>query len=294
MSSARNSLYVGDLKAAAVPHARQLGVRVSQCHGGGVNVVADALERSVLADLVQGLLALFCPDVGGHKVEVLGGKAAAQAGARFSAFWAASMTSVPEPQNGSCTRESRRTRPRSAMAAASVSLMGASVAFCGSRACAGRRRRCRGRFPRCPFAQGKAHLVQCAVLGQGADLVAVHQALDDGLLTMLWQAGTLDSWLDRLEPFDRERRIGGQQVLPRDVVAAVEQLVKRRGLVGSQQQQDALRRAQVQVGGGDNVRPPWNATRPSVTWMFCAPRRLTSKFSVDSVPKNRARPWYKV
>ena len=31
--------------------------------------------------------------------------------------------------------------------------------------------------------------------------------------------------------------------------------------------------------------PPWNATRPSVTWMFWAPRRLTSKFSVDSVPK---------
>ena len=72
-------------------------------------------------------------------------------------------------------------------------------------------------------------------------------------LTMLWQAGTLDSWLARA--LDRERRVGGQQVLPRDVVAAVEQLVKRRGLVGSQQQQDALRRAQVQVGGGDNVRP---------------------------------------
>ena len=67
---------VGNLKAAAIPHARQLGVRVGQCHGGGVNVVADALERGVLADLVQGLLALLCPDVGGHKVEVLGGKAA--------------------------------------------------------------------------------------------------------------------------------------------------------------------------------------------------------------------------
>ena len=47
----------------------------------------------------------------------------------FIAFWAASMTSVPLPQKGSATSVSRRTRPRSAMAAASVSLMGAPVAL---------------------------------------------------------------------------------------------------------------------------------------------------------------------
>ena len=39
--------------------------------------------------------------------------------------------------------------------------------------------------------------------------------------------------------------------------------------------------------GFTSTAPPWNATRPSVTWMFCAPRRLTSKFSVDSVPKKQ-------
>ena len=39
------------------------------------------------------------------------------------------LSSVPEPQKGSCTSVSRRTRPKSAMAAASVSLMGASVAL---------------------------------------------------------------------------------------------------------------------------------------------------------------------
>ena len=36
-------------------------------------------------------------------------------------FWAASMSRVPLPQKGSSTRLSRRTRPRSAMVAASVS-----------------------------------------------------------------------------------------------------------------------------------------------------------------------------
>ena len=105
------------------------------------------------------------------------------------------------------------------------------------------------------LAQGKAHLVQCAVLGQGADLVAVHQALDDGLFDDALAGGHAGQLAGQARALDRERRVGGQQVLPRDVVAAIEQLVKRRGLVGSQQQQDALRRAQVQVGGGDNVRP---------------------------------------
>ena len=50
------------------------------------------------------------------------------------------------------------------------------------------------------LAQGKAYLVQCAAFRQGAGLVAGHQALDNSLFTMLWQAGTLESWLDRLEP----------------------------------------------------------------------------------------------
>ena len=44
------------------------------------------------------------------------------------AFWAASMTMVPLPQKGSCTKLSPRTRARSTMAEARVSLMGASVA----------------------------------------------------------------------------------------------------------------------------------------------------------------------
>ena len=47
----------------------------------------------------------------------------------FMAFWAASMSRVPLPQKGSSTRLSRRTRPRSAMVAASVSRMGASMAL---------------------------------------------------------------------------------------------------------------------------------------------------------------------
>ena len=46
----------------------------------------------------------------------------------FAAFMAASITSVPEPQNGSAMRVSGYTRPRSIIAAASVSFSGASVA----------------------------------------------------------------------------------------------------------------------------------------------------------------------
>ena len=86
---------------------------------------------------------------------------------------------------------------------------------------------------------------------------------------------------------DRERRVGGQQVLPRDVVAAVEQLVKRRGLVGSQQQQDAFRRAQVQVGGGDNVRPALERHAAIGDLDVLCAQTLDLKFSVDSVPKSR-------
>ena len=47
----------------------------------------------------------------------------------FMAFCAASISRVPLPQKGSSTRLSRRTRPRSAMVAASVSRRGASMAL---------------------------------------------------------------------------------------------------------------------------------------------------------------------
>ena len=79
-------LDIGGFKAAAVPHARQLCVGVGQGHGSGVDIVADALKSSILADLGEGFLSLFGPDISGDKVEMFGGKAAAQAGGQIQRF----------------------------------------------------------------------------------------------------------------------------------------------------------------------------------------------------------------
>ena len=111
----------------------------------------------------------------------------------FSAFWAASMTSVPEPQKGSCTRLSRRTLPKSAIAAASVSLMGASVAL--------RRypRLCRpspevSSMTSTTFLRMANRILYSApVSGSVAVLCPACKRLTTAFLTMLWQAGTLDS-----------------------------------------------------------------------------------------------------
>ena len=85
--------------------------------------------------------------------------------------------------------------------------------------------------------------------------MAVHQALDDGLLDDALASGHAGKLAGQAGALDREGRIGGEQFLPRNVVAAVKQLVKGRCLIGGQQQQHALGRAQVQVGGSDNIRP---------------------------------------
>ena len=169
----------------------------------------DALKSSILADLRESFLSLLSPDIGGDKVEMFGGKGGgSRPGARFSAFCAASMTSVPEPQKGSCTRESRRTaqvgngggqrlldggqrRVFTVAALMQTVAGGVEVNLDGV------------------LAQGESNLVQGTVLGQGADLVALHQPLDDGFLTMLWQAGTLESWLDRLEPLTGKAALAG-------------------------------------------------------------------------------------
>ena len=105
------------------------------------------------------------------------------------------------------------------------------------------------------LAQGESDLVQGAVLGQGADLVALHQPLDDGLFDDALAGGHAGKLAGQAGALDREGRIGGEQFFPRNVVAAVKQLVKGRCLIGGQQQQHALGRAQVQVGGSDNIRP---------------------------------------
>ena len=68
------------------------------------------------------------------------------------------------------------------------------------------------------LAQGKAHLVQCAILGQGADLVAVHQALDDGLFDDALAGGHAGQLAGQARALDREGRVGGEQLLPRDNV----------------------------------------------------------------------------
>ena len=108
--------HVCHLKAAALGHAGQFGVGIGQRHGRRVDVVADAFKAGVQPGFGQRLAALLRPYSVRNKAVALGGKAALEPRREV-------------PQNGSITTLSRRTRPTSAMVAASVSLMGASVAL---------------------------------------------------------------------------------------------------------------------------------------------------------------------
>jgi len=105
------------------------------------------------------------------------------------------------------------------------------------------------------LAQRKADLVQRTVLRQGSDLMAVHQPLDDGFFYDALAGRDAGQLAGQARALDREGRVGGEQLLPRDSVATVKQFIKGGGLVGGQQQQHALGGAQVQVGGGDHIRP---------------------------------------
>ena len=120
-------LDIGGFKAAAVPHARQLCVGVGQGHGSGVDIVADALKSSILADLGEGFLSLFGPDISGDKVEMFGGKAAAQAGGQIQRF----LRSLDDQRAGTAEGilHERVTAHTAQVGNGGVSLMGASVAF---------------------------------------------------------------------------------------------------------------------------------------------------------------------
>ena len=94
---------------------------------------------------------------------------------------------------------SRRTKPTSAMVAASVSLMGPAWRFAITALMQAVAGGIQHHFHHV-FTQGKADFVQSTGFWQSGGFVAVLQPLNDCFLTMLWQAGTLESWLDRLEP----------------------------------------------------------------------------------------------
>ena len=72
------------------------------------------------------------------------------------------------------------------------------------------------------LAQGESDLVQGAVLGQGADLMALHHPLDDGFFDDALAGGHAGKLAGQAGALDREGGVGGEQFLPRDIVAAVE------------------------------------------------------------------------
>ena len=84
--------------------------------------------------------------------------------------------------------------------------------------------------------------------------MALHQALDHGLLDDALASRHAGQLAVQRRAGDREGRVGGQQLFPVDGVDAVEQLVEGGGCVGVQEQHHALHGAEVEVGGGDHIR----------------------------------------
>ena len=107
------------------------------------------------------------------------------------------------------------------------------------------------------LAQGEADLVRLPRFRQRAGLVACQHPFDDGLLENALAGGHAGKLARQAGAFDRERGVGGEQFLPGDAVAAVEQFVKGRGFVGSQQQQDTFGGTQVDVSRSDQGSVPF-------------------------------------
>ena len=113
------------------------------------------------------------------------------------------------------------------------------------------------------FADGKTDPVQRAGLRQSGYMMVLHQPLDHRLFYDALAGRHAGKLTGQRRPLARELRVGGQQLFPGDGVHAVEQFVKGLRTVGFEQQQHPFDRAQVQVGGGDHLRPTGKA-QPAV------------------------------
>ena len=102
---------------------------------------------------------------------------------------------------------------------------------------------------------------------------------------MLWQAGTLDRVLDRLDPFTGKAASAGSsssqgtENTPSNSSSKV--------LAGKRLSRMSTRSAQrrPRLAAAIMLSSPEKAMRPSVTCTFSAPSRRTSKAAVLSVPK---------
>ena len=103
------------------------------------------------------------------------------------------------------------------------------------------------------LAQHEADLVLGTGLGQHRGVVLCHQALDHSFFDDALAGGHTGQLAVQRRAGDRKGCVCGQQLLPRDIVHTVEQIIEGGGLVAGQQQHHALHRAQVEVGRGDHI-----------------------------------------
>ena len=246
--------HVGHLEVAALLHAGQLGVGVGQSHGGGVDVVAEGLKAHVQLGVGQSLLALLGPDGGRHEAVALGGKAALEAGGDVHGLLSGLDEEGAAAAEGvfheAVAADAAQVGDGSGQCLTDGGLHGVAAVAALVQAVAGGVQHDLADV----LAEHEADLILRAGLGQAGGAVALHQALDHGLLDDALAGRHAGQLAVQRGAGDREGSVGGQQLFPVDGVDAVEQLVEGGGCVGVQEQHHALHGAEVEVGGGDHIR----------------------------------------
>ena len=102
---------------------------------------------------------------------------------------------------------------------------------------------------------------------------------------MLWHAGTLESWLDRLLPFTGNAASAGISSSPGTLYAKLNNSsnVMARPVFSKSKMRSAQRLCR--FAAASTSVPPVKATRPSVTVTSLAPMRRMSNAAALSAPK---------
>ena len=246
---------IGHLKMAALFHTGQLCVGIGQCHGGGVDIVAKGLKAHIQLGLCQRFLTLLGPEGSGHKAVTLGGKAALEAGGNVHGLLGSldqqGTTAAEGIFHQTVAADTAQVGNGRGQRLTDGGLHGVAAVAALVQALAGGVQHDLAHV----LAQHEADLVLRAGLRQHRGVVLCHQALDHSFFDDALAGRHTGQLAVQRRAGDRKGCVCGQQLLPRDIVHAVEQVIKGGGPVAGQQQHHALHRAQVQVGGSDHLRP---------------------------------------
>ena len=285
--------HISHFKVAALFHTGQLCIGVGQSHSGRVDIIAKGFKAHIQLGLGQCLLTLLCPDGCRHKAIALGGKAALQAGGNVHGFLSSFDQQRAAAAEGvlhqTVAAHTAKVCNGSRQSLADGCLHGVAAVAALVQAVAGGVQHDLTLI----LAQHEADLVLRAGLRQHRGVVLCHQALDHSFFDDALAGRHTGQLAVQRRAGDRKGCVCGQQLLPRDIVHAVEQVIKGGGPVAGQQQHHALHRAQIEVCSSDHLCAAGKAQTAIVHADILCADAGQLKFCSGFTPKKAGRDQFK-